>query len=182
MGTLHPAWIPKGYTRLIETGTHRGRSVKRVAGIFQQIDAIELNPAIFAKTSKRLSQPSYAHVHCWQGSSPKLLQLLIDPNVPTVFWLDAHYFDLVGLPEPGVPQCPLIDELTVIFLARWATPPLILIDDARMFGEAFWETNTWPHYDRRQWPTVSEIAQLAGSHWYKCEVLPAEDILRVRMA
>lgn len=114
----------------------------------------------------------YKNVCIYEGDSPAILRMLIDSriirgDIPTTFWLDAHYFvngDTLGVSG----QCPLLAELEAIQTCDWDTKPIVVIDDAYMFDDSinhpgftrpFWFSNDsgYDNYDRKQWPRVEQI-------------------------
>lgn len=160
----------------VETGTNTGNTLANAAEVFERCISIEQNTVLHAQCVQRFWKQR--NVHLYLGDSPHMLELLITsnlikPEVPTTFWLDAHYFvngDTLG--PSG--QCPILKEIAAIKTCDWETKPIILIDDAFMFDRElnhpgftrpFWSSNDsgYDNYDKKQWPEVSEIdAALAG--------------------
>lgn len=167
MGRLLPDRLAscgvKGGDVLIETGSDIGWSLRHVAGLFQEVHTVEIDPALVAVSKARVARQKMANITVHQGNSPEVLKRIIDPLRETVFWLDAHFVAGEGRTCHGV-QCPLMQELAAIFSFQWLVPPVIICDDARMFQEWFW-TKTWSaEYDKRQWPRQAEIAGFVGRH------------------
>lgn len=154
----------------VETGTNTGNTLANAAQVFQSCISIEQNLPLFFQACRRFMDSK--NVHLYEGDSPVILRTLISSriimgNVPTTFWLDAHYFtngDTLGLSG----QCPLLAELEAILLCDWDTKPIIVIDDAFMFDDKinhpgfdkpFWFSNDsgYDNYDRKQWPRIEEI-------------------------
>lgn len=170
MGLLSPESLQRcgvtGGDVLIEAGTDGGRSLGYVTHLFNTIHTIEVNEASYLRGKKRLKHRE--NVTCHQGNSPEVLAKIIDPKRETVFFLDAHYVD-GGKPSVG-PQCPLMDELKVIFGFTWGYQPVIIVDDSRMFSEWFWKRRAkWTSYLREHWPSLRQITELCVEHGYHVE-------------
>jgi hypothetical protein len=139
----------------IETGTYQGETldIARQAG-FEQLYSIEFVLEYYIAACKKFI--TYENVSCRYGSSPEELPKIIDPKMPTTFWLDAHYqSNSIYEQDPKYGQCPLIAELKAIFAQPWEVSPIILIDDAHMFLKSV-PTN----FDQSQWPTLSDIQSI----------------------
>lgn len=170
MGLLSPVLLQRcgvtGGDVLIETGTDGGRSLGFVTHLFNTIHTVELDEASYLSGKRRLRHRK--NVTCHHGNSPEVLAKVIDPKRESVFFLDAHYVD-GGKPSAG-PQCPLMDELKVIFGFTWGIQPIIIVDDARMFGEWFWKRRAkGTSYLREHWPTLGQIRELCFEHGYNVE-------------
>ncbi len=68
---------------------------------------------------------------------------------PTLFYLDAHW---CGGPKLSAKECPLLDELKIIYERPESAQDVVVIDDARMFLAP-----PPPPHDPAQWPTDAEI-------------------------
>lgn len=85
----------------------------------------------------RLGKEAHAdNIEFIHGDSTTELEKAIEPDVPTVFFLDAHWHktqhgDKVGR---GAKDCPLVEELQTIMNKQY-TACLIIIDDAKYFGK-----------------------------------------------
>ena len=114
-----------GLTTLVETGTYYGEMITAVAGSFQQIHSIELDPQLARAAQKRFRK--YAHVKIIEGDSqavvPRLLRQL---DRRCLWWLDAGYCGWTG--QVGDPN-RLGSELNAI-LADRIPDHVILMDDA----------------------------------------------------
>lgn len=146
----------------IETGTGEGETLARaaVAG-FRVCHSIEWERGNAALARLRFAADFHVHIH--HGSSPDVLPLLL-ADVPTTFWLDAHYRNC-GEEEmdPAHGQCPLLAELAAIATVRWTVPPIILIDDAPLFDRP-WPEALQEYFDIEQWPTLTQIAAKLPGH------------------
>jgi hypothetical protein len=118
-------------SRFIETGTGKGETLMFASEAYPESVSIELDPGRYAQAVMKFGKR--ADIRLFNGHSPILLRYLIDPDVPTLFWLDAHYTD----GEPGAIKsfgnCPLAKELAEIVRWEWKKPPMILIDDFSTF-------------------------------------------------
>lgn len=166
MGLLSPSRLEllgvTGGDVLIETGTDGGMSLLRCSEIFKTIHTIELNIETYRRGVRRLRKRQNIIPHF--GNSPEVLAKIIDSTRETVFWLDAHF---MGTGPCLGPQCPLLDELKAILAFTWSVQPTIIVDDARMFGDWFWERRVrCAGYIREQWPKLQEIEALVGEHGF----------------
>jgi hypothetical protein len=153
----------------IETGTYRGESLERaiLSGRFERFISIEVSPVNAEAARKKFA--GCTDVKIYLGTSPDILDpLLMDDLLGStvLFWLDAHYqagpkTEL----DPKYGECPLLWELRTILAKPWATLPVILIDDARMFSEAYWQLDESGQFTRGHWPTISEINAMIGSRY-----------------
>lgn len=142
----------------IETGTFRGETLANAmfAG-FGTLHSIEVCEANYQIVKAQFRQ--YHNVHLHLGSSPEVLPRIIDDQIPTTFWLDAHYQGLSRAEQDeAYGECPLLAELDVIFGYQWS--PVVLIDDAHMFDHRF-----PPGFDRVQWPSRQQIRDAVPSHY-----------------
>lgn len=148
----------------IETGTEKGESVKQVLlyGGFSTLDSIEVNVSLYTKAHALFSPFKEVTIHC--GESPRVLEHLFSNsfrrNVPTVFWIDAHFSggSREEMSQKGWGECPLLAELDSIFTHSWSVPPVLIIDDAEMFQKDFWNTRQearW--FNWRDWPSLEQI-------------------------
>ncbi len=114
-----------GLTTLVETGTYYGEMIAAVAGQFEQIYSIELDPRLAKRAQQRFGgQP---HVHVIEGDSQTVVpDLLKQLDRRCLWWLDAGYCGWVG--EIGNPN-RLGSEFEVI-LADQRHEHIILMDDA----------------------------------------------------
>lgn len=130
----------------IETGTCAGETLSNAVDVetFKECHSVECYQPAYLKMVKHFLHVPKAKIYL--GSSPDILPYLIDPKRATLFWLDAHYVpDFGQYQEHGEPvldlygQCPLLAELDVIMALQWEAPAYILIDDAHLFGQEFWD-------------------------------------------
>ncbi|MFN0052056.1 MAG: hypothetical protein ACKV0T_07690 [Planctomycetales bacterium] len=150
--------------RFVETGTHLGISVRAALELgYREVCSIEISDEFFGK-ARRMFQVD-CRVRLLHGSSPNLLPQVMAPDVPTTFWLDAHYSGTT-LPshDPTFGQCPLLAELAIIAEVPWQVWPLIAIDDAFLFEPATWEGAFPDLFNpdgmiQADWPTRDQVEQ-----------------------
>ncbi|MFN0052140.1 MAG: hypothetical protein ACKV0T_08110 [Planctomycetales bacterium] len=150
--------------RFVETGTHLGVSVRAALELgYREVCSIEISDEFFGKA--RLAFQNDLRVRLFHGSSPNLLPQVIAPDVPTTFWLDAHYSGTT-LPshDPTFGQCLLLAELAIIAAFPWQVRPLIAIDDAFLFEPATWEGACPELFNpdgmvQGDWPTRDQVEQ-----------------------
>lgn len=117
------------------------------------------------------------NVKVFHGSSPEVLQRIINPGRQTVFWLDAHFMaasvsDAYRAMDERYGQCPLLQDL---FTDEFWTAKTEPIEWQGKMLENFVRlpyTNAAVMRDglvRQQWPTMQDLAV----------ALPGYDIQRV---
>lgn len=126
---------------------------------FASLDGIECSAAQAVHCVRRFDHDSRVTVH--GGRSTWVLPHILY-DVPTTFWLDAHYTGDALRPElmdPVDGQCPVLEEIRFIQQFGWSAKPVILIDDLHMYQEPFWSTAQAQNFDRRQWPTLRQLRE-----------------------
>lgn len=122
---------------VIETGTFLGVSSYLFSGIFREVHTIEADPMLHRTSTYWLNQLRN-NIRAYNGNSGEILsKLLAQINEPCLFFLDAHYSEGITSNEYGF--CPLIEELTNIFLT--SQNHAIVIDDIRCM-----ETQGYPSF------------------------------------
>jgi hypothetical protein len=135
-----------GLERAIETGTYHGGTARLLAGAFPSVTTIELSPELHEDARERLAD--VPAVLCVQGDSSEVLRDLVDPSIPTLYWLDGHWS---GGPTAGAEsECPVLAEIQHI--GRGHPDDCLLIDDARLFI-----ASPPPPHDPAQWPSLVEL-------------------------
>lgn len=158
--------------RFIETGTNTGNTLENARHLFDECISIEQGEAYYRSASERFKD--VPNIKLFHGDSPEILKQVIDPDILTAFWLDAHYHENSDTLGPSG-QCPLVAELRVIAAAPWRIKPIILIDDAHMFDGSiphpgshspFWISNESNHtsYNRTHWPKIEEIESILDGY------------------
>ncbi len=113
----------------VESGTHKGQTVKRMQGHFEEIYSIELNDELYAFNVKQFS--AFPEIKILHGDSGEVLaNLLPTLNKKSLFWLDGHY-DFTSITSKGELVTPIRKELKHI--AEYNKQHIVLIDDARLF-------------------------------------------------
>ncbi|MHA1948320.1 MAG: hypothetical protein ACW987_00515 [Candidatus Thorarchaeota archaeon] len=140
----------------IETGTFKGESlINANKQGFRELHSIEVEDSNFKEVATKFKD--IENIHVYHGSSPDILPTIIDPKKSTTFWLDAHYQG-GRQEEQGDGQCPLIDELNIVFSYDWESMPYILIDDSDIFKDRKFMPNKG--FIPEQWPTVDDIKKV----------------------
>ncbi len=169
----------------IETGTYEGKTLRLAVatGFYQRLISIELDKELWFAVSNE-AWPDNVTIH--HGDSPTLLNVVIDPSVSTLFFLDAHITHMGSGPftahSRNYGQCPLIAELQAIRRQPWAIPPVIVVHDAVMFAQdrKFWRSKDAQDLDPQQWPTENEIIKtmtgfsITRNREHDCFVLRAQ--------
>jgi|ERR1019366_2149429 hypothetical protein len=155
----------------IETGTCEGNTLAHAAAVFPQCLSIEQNEVLYERSCERFKDTP--NVRIFHGHSPRILKDILDPKVPTTFWLDAHYFSSANMLSSIGGECPLLEEVQVIAGVPWETAPIIIADDAFMFCDSvsppglkwpmsFWKSNECENitYHRKDWPRVEQLDEV----------------------
>jgi len=147
----------------IETGTFRGKTLTNASKQnFNELHSIEIDDFNFKEASRQFKEGD--NVHIYHGSSPDILPKIINPKRATTFWLDAHFQG--GRQEeqdPSIGQCPLMEELNIIFSYDWKIMPLVLVDDADIFTNRKFTPNKG--FLPEQWPTIEEIKEAIPNNY-----------------
>ncbi len=113
-----------GIKTVIETGTWRGYTARKMAEFVDMVHTIEAHPVTAALARETLAGVENAVVH--EGDSGKLLEgIAVRPEAPILFFLDAHWQE----------QWPLFEELDGI--AEYGEPCVIVIHDCQVPGKDF---------------------------------------------
>ena len=82
----------KNIRLIVETGTFKGDSTKKMADKFDKVITIELDEKLFNETRKKLKNNGYNNIEFIKGDSGKIIQKLSkEISEPTLFFLDAHW-------------------------------------------------------------------------------------------
>lgn len=149
--------------RFIETGFGEGRTLRAAAQVYRECISIELHEGRYLNAIEQFKDQR--HVRIYRGNSPEILRRVIDPDLRTVFWLDAHYVvgDVPIITEYGLN--PILEELEIIKSQLWLQRPVILIDD--------WSTFRTQH---QHWPELKKIEELMGRPFQRFPELPGSDV------
>lgn len=151
MGALSPELAASlrdalGLRRGVETGTLHGGGARLMGELFDSAVSIELSPEFHAEASRELA--AVANVEIVLGDSARVLPRVVDPSVPTLFFLDGHWS---GGTTAGVEvECPVLEEIAA--LAHGHPDDCVIIDDARLFT-----ASPPPPHDPAKWPTIVEV-------------------------
>lgn len=145
----------------VETGTYEGKTLRRAAesGMYERVVSIEIDRALYEHVTGEF-WPDCVEIY-W-GDSPKILNEVLDPEVVTLIFLDAHRTGRGGgkfTAHGSNGECPVLAELEAIVSKPWRTWPTIKIHDARMFlgNNGFWGSKAAKRFDEMQWPTETNI-------------------------
>jgi len=159
--------IVLGYARrfdtptLIETGTYRGDMVEASRRHFQRIWSVELDVALSEAATARFRP--YRNVTIVNGDSSQVLpRIVADQPGAILFWLDGHWSG--GITARGPLDTPIVGELETV-LERPGDNDVILIDDARMFGEG-------------DYPPIEALSSMISTKRPEWHIEVRDDILR----
>jgi len=131
----------------IETGTYLGDMVEATRRHFDHVWSIELGDDLYDAASRRFrAWPTVTIVH--GNSAIALAEILAGLSGPCLFWLDGHFSG--GITARGLLDTPIIAELDSV-LQRSGLDDVLLIDDARLFGQG-------------DYPTLDRLATMLAEH------------------
>jgi hypothetical protein len=154
--------------RFIETGVGEGKTLAAASKVYAECISIELHEGRYEAACERFKE--CLNVRIYHGNSPDILRKVINPTISTVFWLDAHFVkgDIDwknGTAPKGYGLCPLLEELQIIKDHKWASNPVILIDD--------WSTFRISDFG---WPSFEQLDALMGFKHQRFTDLPGGDV------
>lgn len=152
-------------TTFVETGTHKGDTVRSVLDMFDEIHTIEIADGLYGAAVEMFEDEPKVHLH--HGSSVDVLSEIL-PKQSVLYWLDAHPCDTT---LTGVDQCPLLEELRLI--GSLDENSVVMIDDAGLF-EA--QLATRPGVYGR-WPHMGEVAKGLRSLSDKHRLFVVDDVI-----
>lgn len=135
-----------GLRRAVETGTFRGITARRLAGVFPEVLTTELSEDLHASAAAGLRD--VPQVRAVRGHSAAVLREEARADVPTLYFLDGHWSG--GNTEGVDDECPVLEELQAIGPGH--PDDCLIVDDAHLFTSA-----PPPPHDAAQWPTVAEL-------------------------
>ncbi|MCP8689373.1 hypothetical protein [Marinobacterium sedimentorum] len=147
----------------VEGGTYLGGTAKIMSSSFKTVYTIEKSEEMFKKAEKNLS--SFSNVIMLKGDTREHLHSILEQNDNILFWLDAHWSG--GLTYGKYDECPLIDELEIIF--TYNKNYIVMIDDARLFLAP----PPCPH-DFMEWKTLVDIVKSMPEGW---DLIVYEDVI-----
>ena len=182
MGTLDNLESRDVHHTFVETGFGSGDTLRRMLKYsFERFVTIELDAGVFHEAVRKVGQ--HPKVDVYRGDSASVLPSVINPDVSTTFWLDAHFSGgLYGEQAYQGAEAPLLAELEAILSRDWQAPFTIFIDDVRILEDTWWDNQALyePARDslsREAWPTAREV--LKRLQGYRID-LSREDIWTVR--
>jgi hypothetical protein len=113
----------------VETGTFKANTAIWASTEFDKVYTIEASEALYNDAKKKNS--SIQNIEFLQGNSRDRLAEVVSllKHDSAIVWLDAHWSG--GETYGQDDECPLLDELDIIFGS--GSDHIILIDDARLF-------------------------------------------------
>jgi hypothetical protein len=138
----------------VEGGTYLGGTATILSRIFRKVYTIENSDQIYEKAIKNIS--SISNIQLLKGDTRSHLPKIVHSENKILFWLDAHWSGGETYGESD--ECPLIEELRIIFESRITCA--ILIDDARLFMAP----PPMPH-NEKTWPSCADISTVIPADW-----------------
>jgi hypothetical protein len=163
MGTVHFGAPEKTIRYLIdamalsvffEGGTYKGGTALSVSRVIDRVITVERSESMFAIARSTIGDVK--NIVMLKGDTRDHLQSVLDGNDNILFWLDAHWSG--GHTYGEGDECPLLDELSIIF--RNNGNFAILIDDARLFLAPPPKPHVLTH-----WPTIKAIVGNIPNDW-----------------
>lgn len=149
----------------VEGGTYQGGTAKKMSKFFRKVITIEKSVSMFETAQKNLD--CIDNITMLKGDTREHLSEILDDNDNILFWLDAHWSGGETYGEED--ECPLIDELEIIF--RYQRNYVILIDDARLFLAP----PPYPH-KYKNWPSLKKIFNILSVNH---EIIVFEDVIYI---
>ena len=138
----------------VEGGTYLGGTAISLSRIFRQVYTIENSDQMYEKAIENVS--SIRNIQPLKGDTRSHLPEIVHSENKILFWLDAHWSG--GETYGKLDECPLIEELRIIFESRITCA--ILIDDARLFMAP----PPKPH-NEKAWPSCADISAVIPGDW-----------------
>ena len=152
-----------GLKTLVETGTLHGDTLFRLVDDFDRLYSIELSPELHAKARERFRR--FPKISLIQGDSGvKIAEVVAQLDAPALFWLDGHYSS--GETAKAELETPILEELRTLFHLN-PRPPVLLIDDARLFGTD------------QDYPSIPALREFVAEHGPGWKMEIADDIIRL---
>lgn len=146
--------------QFIETGFYKGATAVCAHYFgFGRVASAELNGDLY-RLGLELPLVAAGEIRLYHGSSPDVLPTMIDPTLKSLVYLDAHFMGKEhGAADPKYGECPLLEELRVVFEQPWAELPTVVIDDAHMFVRP-WSEDLRVRFTEDQWPSTDRVKAL----------------------
>jgi len=151
----------------VEGGTYKGDTAKKMSNKFRKVYTIEKSDIMFNEAKENLKD--IKNVILLKGDTREHFPYIIRKNDNILFWLDAHYSGGETYGEED--ECPLMEELEIIFEYNKNKNFVILIDDARLFLAP----PPYPH-KIENWPSLINIVQVLPNNW---ELIVFEDVIYI---
>lgn len=136
-----------GATTVVEIGTYKGVTTRRLSRIFDQVVTVEIDAALYAQAVERLKR--HTNVRLIHDDGVRALPAIAKEVKEAVLFLDGHFSG--GDTGLGDDPEPILKELDAI-QANLSSFVAIVIDDFRLFGVD------------KGWPRKSEVmARLENS-------------------
>lgn len=151
----------RGCRVLVETGTYLGDMLLANHRHFDRLVSIELSDELWKRATKRLARLDNLTLR-HGDSATQLREVVATLAQPAVFWLDAHYS--AGITARGDLETPILEEIRVIIGSVRLAGSVVLIDDARLFGQG-------------DYPAIAEVEALIAPRSLKVE----KDLIRFQV-
>jgi hypothetical protein len=151
-----------GLDIFVEGGTYKGATAKNMSEKFNKVFTIEKSDVMFDLAKENLKNNK--NIVMLKGDTREHLRNILEENDNILFWLDAHWSG--GDTYGEVDECPLVEELEIIF--EYDKNYVILIDDARLFLAP----PPSPH-KIDNWPSLTDISNIIPDTW---EMIEFEDV------
>ena len=139
-----------------------------MSSYFEKVFTIEKSEYMYEIAQEELK--GYSNIKLLKGDSREVLPKILSLHLNNIlFWLDAHWSGGKTYGEDD--ECPLVDELQIIFSECYGKNYAILIDDARLFLAPPPLPHNW-----RKWPTIVDIVKLVPE---KFDLLIFNDVIYI---
>jgi hypothetical protein len=148
-----------------EGGTYRGGTALKASALVNKVITVERSDVMFEIARSTIG--AVQNIVMLKGDTRDHLKSVLAGNDHILFWLDAHWSggDTYGEND----ECPLLDELAIIFAGRRTC--VILVDDARLFLAP----PPKPHVLER-WPTIKAISKIVPEDW---DIVVYDDVIYI---
>jgi len=161
IGTQMPWWLAiscrnRWYLEnFVELGAGYGHTSAIACDHFHRVWSVEIIPEVFHAQVAELKKNPKATRLCGPTTDP--LKTICRAAVgPTLWYLDSHW---PGMGPQVGPECPLLEELTILKHARDLTRDVLMVDNYGMF-----ERPPRPPHNVDEWPNTDQIlSQLRGT-------------------
>jgi len=154
-------------TTFVETGTGKAVGLSYALQFdFQKLFSIEINEQLYTENVNKIKDPRCQLL--WNNSLDGLAIILQQLEMPTLFWLDAHFpgadFGL-GSYDADIPRTlklPLEYELELIVKNRNCAKDVFIIDDLRLLEKGEYELGDLSEREKYGYCGVEFIIKLFG--------------------